>query len=37
LLTNRLEQYIKPLKELMLSDSAILLRNAFIDTSLTEG
>src|SRR5437868_5136607 len=36
LLTNRLSNTSKPLKELMRSESAVLLRNAFIDTSATD-
>src|SRR5258707_820200 len=37
LLTNRLSNTSRPLKELMRSDRAVLLRNAFIDTSVTDG
>src|SRR5262245_2048441 len=36
LLTNRLSNTSKPFKELMRSESAVLLRNALIDTSVTD-
>lgn len=37
LLTNRLSNTARTLEELMRSDSAVLLRNALIDTSVTNG
>src|SRR5438876_3451198 len=37
LLSNRLSNTSKSLKELMRKDSAVLLRNALIDTSVTDG